>query len=152
MMISHLQEKRQDIHVYPASKLDIRVFDEQGCFPFKEINLSFKCIYEIHDETLRTPLEKAEIFEQLLNIPNECELWIVPVQTETSAIIKSIKDEKTSSLFNMLAAIRDNMQFDRTFIVAKSDSAYDICTWLRELDYTIIEKTEDELQQIQVTF
>ncbi|KAB7704772.1 hypothetical protein F9802_16515 [Bacillus aerolatus] len=139
-------------HLHQASKLDIQVFDEQGSFPFKEKNLSSKRIYEIHDETLRTPLEKAEVFEQLLNIPNECELWIVPVTTETSALTKSIKEEKTSALFDMLASIRDKMQFDRTFIVAENNLCDNVCSQLKELGYTFTEKTEEELQQVQVEF
>lgn len=151
-MTSHLKQNEQETQLPQASKLDIKVFDEQGSFPFKEKDLSSKRVYEIHDETLRTPLEKAEVFEQLLQVPNNCELWIVPVTTETSAVTQSLKEEKTSALFDMLASIRNKMQFDQTFIIVEEADSPHICSQLRELGYTFTEKTEAELQQVQVEF
>jgi len=151
-MTSHLKQNAQETQLPQASKLEIKVFDEQGRFPFKEKDLSSKCVYEIHDETLRTPLEKAEVFEQLLNVPNQCELWIVPVTTETSALTQSLKEEKTSALFDLLASVRDKMQFDQTFLIVDNEVAPIICSQLKELGYTFTEKTEEELQQVQVEF
>ncbi|MEK4027112.1 MULTISPECIES: hypothetical protein [Bacillaceae] len=151
-MTSHLKQNAQENQMPQASKLEIKVFDEQGIFPFREKVLSSKRVYEIHDETLRTPLEKAEVFEQLLKVPNKCELWIVPVTTETSALTQSLKEERTSALFDLLASIKDKMQFDQTFLIVDDQCATNICSQLKELGYTFTEKTEEELQQVQVEF
>lgn len=151
-MTSHLQQNAQESQLPQASKLEIKVFDKQGCFPFKEKDLSAKRIYEIHDETLRTPLEKAEVFEQLLKVPDKCELWIVPVTTETTAVTKSLKEERTSALFDLLASLKDKMHFDQTFLIVDNQCAANICSQLKELGYTFTEKTEEELQQVQVEF
>lgn len=151
-MTSHLTKNEQEHQLPQASKLEIKVFDEQGCFPFKGKDLSSKHVYEIHDETLRTPLEKAEVFEQLLDVPSKCELWIVPVTTETSALTQSLKEEKTSALFHLLSSIKDKMQFDQTFIIVEDDAAAAICSQLKELGYTFTEKMEKELEQVQVEF
>ncbi|KKB38253.1 hypothetical protein [Bacillus thermotolerans] len=151
-MNSHIENRTPEEQPLHASKLDIHVFDQKGSFPFKDKDLSSKRVYEVHDETLRTPLEKADVFEQLLNIPNQCELWIVPVTAETTALTKSIQDEKSSALFDMLASVKDKMQFDRTFLIAEDGVCEGVCEQLKALGYTFTEKTTEELQEVKVEF
>ncbi|MBM7649437.1 hypothetical protein JOC78_002390 [Bacillus ectoiniformans] len=135
-----------------TSKLDIKIFDEKDSQPFKEADLTSKRVYEIHDETLRTPIEKAEVFEKLLNTPNECELWIVPVTEETASIMKSITEEKTNALFGMLSSIKDKMQRDRTFLVLGPDCSSDMTDQVKELGYTLSECTPEQLEEVKVEY
>ncbi|WP_100330064.1 hypothetical protein [Bacillus xiapuensis] len=135
-----------------ASKLDIKIIDEKGRLPFQEVDFSATCVYEIYDETLRTPLEKADTFEQLLQIPYSCELWIVPVTEETASVKKSIHEEKTSALFSILSSIRNKMQLDRTFLLVQAKECSEVQKQLQSLGYTATEKKEEELLQIQVEF
>ncbi|WP_156994518.1 hypothetical protein [Bacillus thermotolerans] len=65
---------------------------------------------------------------------------------------KSIQDEKSSALFDMLASVKDKMQFDRTFLIAEDGVCEGVCEQLKALGYTFTEKTTEELQEVKVEF
>ncbi len=137
---------------YEPSKLDIKIFDEKDSRPFAEISLSDKEIYELRDDTMRTPLEKAEVFEQLLQTENACELWIVPVTESTSSFTQSLSEEKASALFGMLSSFREKVQRDRTFLVSGPDCSDSLKRKVKELGYTIIPCNGAELKTVTVEY
>lgn len=138
-------------HVEP-SKLDIKIFDKKNTRPFAEGLSADKEVYELRDETMRTPLEKAEVFEQLLQTEDACELWIVPVTESTSSFTQSLSEEKASALFGMLSSFREKVQLDRTFLVSGPDCSNNLKRKVIELGYTIIPCEPDELESVKVEY
>lgn len=137
---------------FEPSKLDIKIFDEKNSRPFADTSLAEKEIYELRDDTMRTPLEKADVFEQLLQTENACELWIVPVTESTSSFTQSLSEEKTSALFGMLSSFRDKVQRDRTFLVVGPDCSGSMKGKVEELGYTILPCEPDELKSVTVDY
>ncbi|OMP65956.1 hypothetical protein [Domibacillus epiphyticus] len=138
-------------HIVP-SKLDIKIFDKKGSRPFAEHAIDDKEIYELQDETMRTPLEKADVFEQLLQTEDACELWIVPVTESTSSFTQSLSEEKTSALFGMLSSFRENVQRDRTFLVTHPDCSGDITGKAKQLGYTVLPCEQSDLESLKVEY
>ncbi|WP_309091291.1 hypothetical protein [Domibacillus sp.] len=138
-------------HLEP-SKLDIKIFDKKNSRPFAEASLDNKEVYELRDDTMRTPLEKANVFEQLLQTENACELWIVPVIESTSSFTQSLSEEKASALFGMLSSFRKNVQRDRTFLVLGPDCSASMKEKVKELGYTLFPCEEADLQNVTVEY
>lgn len=137
---------------FEPSKLDIKIFDKKNSRPFAETSLNDKEVYEIRDDTMRTPLEKADVFEQLLQTENACELWIVPVTEATSSFTQSLSEEKASALFGMLSSFREKVQRDRTFLVSGPDCSSSIKSKVTELGYTILPCEPNDLQNVTVEY
>ncbi|OLN22062.1 hypothetical protein BTO30_11630 [Domibacillus antri] len=140
-----------DKHFKP-SKLDIKIFDKKDSRPFAEQSIGDKEVYEIRDDTMRTPLEKAEVFEQLLQTEDACELWIVPVTESTSSFTQSLSEEKTSALFGMLSSFHEKVQRDRTFLVVGPDCSGNMTGKVKQLGYTIMPCETSELESVKVDY
>lgn len=137
-------------HIEP-SKLDIKVFDQKDSRPFVENVIIDKEVYELRDDTMRTPLEKAEVFEQLLQTEDECELWIIPVTESTSSFTQTLSEEKTSALFGMLSSIREKVQRDRLFLIVGSNCSTMISK-VEQLGYNAVPCEQSELESLTVEY
>ncbi|MCP3764004.1 hypothetical protein NLX67_16690 [Domibacillus sp. A3M-37] len=137
---------------FEPSKLDIKIFDKKNSRPFAETPPEDKEVYELHDETMRTPLEKADVFEKLLQTEDACELWIVPVTESTSSFTQSLSEEKTSALFGMLSSFREKVQRDRTFLVVGPDCSESMKGKVKQLGYTILPCEPDDLKSVIVEY
>jgi hypothetical protein len=140
-----------DKHFEP-SKLDIKIFDKKDSRPFAENMVADKEVYELRDDTMRTPLEKAEVFEQLLQTEDACELWIVPVTESTSSFTQTLSEEKTLALFGMLSSFREKVQRDRTFLVVGPDRSGSMTSKVEQLGYTVVPCEQSELEFVQVEY
>ncbi|MBL7245863.1 hypothetical protein B5V88_02565 [Heyndrickxia sporothermodurans] len=134
------------------SKLMIQVFDEQGSYPFRSLDFSNKIVFEMFDYTLRTPLEKADAFSQLLKVPFECNLWILPVTEETLAYQQAIPELKSAALLDMLSSIKDTIQRDRTFIITTLQQIKSIAKFCKDLGFTLKNLEQRELENIRVSY
>lgn len=137
---------------FEPSKLDIKIFDQKDSRPFVENMMINKEIYELRDDTMRTPLEKAEVFEQLLQMEDACELWIIPVTESTSSFTQTLSEEKTSALFDMLSSIREKVQRDRTFLVVGPECSRNITGKVEQLGYTVAPCKQPELESLTVNY
>ncbi|OAH58526.1 MULTISPECIES: hypothetical protein [Bacillaceae] len=137
---------------FEPSKLDIKVFDQKDSRPFAENVMIDKEVYELRDDTMRTPLEKAEVFEQLLQTEDACELWIIPVTESTSSFTQTLSEEKTSALFGMLSMIRERVQRDRTFLVVGPDCSKNMTSKVEQLGYTVVPCEQSELESLTVEY
>lgn len=137
-----------------GSNLQIKSFVKGDPSPFKDINYATSSVYELTDYTFRTPLEKMDVFNELLCIPHPCEIWILPVTEPTTALLKELpKDktyEKTASLFTLLSSVKETMERDRTFLVAHNRICSEIIHMLEKLGFTVTEKKPEELKSIQL--
>ncbi|MBS4205346.1 hypothetical protein [Lederbergia citrea] len=137
-----------------ASKLQIKAFVKGDSSPFHSLDFSTSKVYELTDYTLRTPLEKMDVFNELLQLEHNCELWILPVREETTSLLREIpKDEiydKTASLFAMLSTIKETVERDRTFMIAKGEICSELVETLQELGFTLREKDAEELLEIEL--
>lgn len=137
------------------AKLQVQAFVKGDASPFHDLDYSTMKVYELTDYTLRTPLEKMDLYNELLQLEQECELWIIPVTQETTALLQEIpKDEayeKTAALFQMLSTLKDTVERDRTFIVADGKACTPLLNKLEELGFTLKEKSEEELKAIELT-
>lgn len=151
MVSSHSVDRKQDVE----SNLKVKSFVKGDPSPFPDIDYSRTCVYELTDFTFRTPLEKMDVFNQLLDIPHPCELWILPVTDEATSLLEDMpKDEtyeKTAALFTMLSNIKEKIEADRTFLIAHKEYSGDIVQSLEKLGFTISEKDENELKAIQIS-
>ncbi|MBL5809541.1 hypothetical protein HV461_02370 [Bacillus sporothermodurans] len=134
------------------SKLMIQVFDEQGSYPFRSLDFSNKIVFEMFDYTLRTPLEKADAFSQLLKVPFESKLWILPVTEETLAYQQAIPELKSAALLDMLSSIKDTIQRDRTFIITTLQQIKSIAKFCKDLGFTLKNLEQRELENIRVSY
>lgn len=137
---------------FEPSKLDIKIFDEKNSRPFTETPLDDKEVYELRDETMRTPLEKADVFEKLLQTEDACELWIVPVTEATSSFTQTLSEEKTSALFGMLSSFRDKVQRDRTFLIVGPDCSGNMKEKVEQLGYTLLPCEPNDLKSVTVEY
>ncbi|WP_046175809.1 hypothetical protein [Domibacillus indicus] len=137
---------------FQPSKLDIKIFDRKNSRPFEEASLNDKEIYELRDDTMRTPLEKADVFEQLLQSEDACELWIVPVTESTSSFTQSLSEEKTAALFGMLSSFHEKVQRDRLFLISGSDCSSSMKEKVEQLGYTILPCELEELKSLTVEY
>ncbi|HZG72982.1 MAG TPA: hypothetical protein VEY51_15700 [Chondromyces sp.] len=135
-----------------VSKLDIKVFDQKGSRPFKDLTFNHKKVVEISDQTLRTPLEKTDVFNELLRISQPCELWIIPVKEETAAVLDMVEEERTAALFSMLSAVKDTIQRDRTFIVVDTHCADTVINEVKNLGFTVSDVNQEELINVQIAY
>ncbi|MFD1706181.1 hypothetical protein ACFSCZ_05345 [Siminovitchia sediminis] len=145
---SHYLDQQQE------ANLMIKSFVKGDPSPFPHIDYSTTCVYELTDYTLRTPLEKMDVFNRLLDLPHPCEVWILPVTEEATSLLKDMpKDEtyeKTAALFSMLSSVKEQIETDRTFLIAHREYCHDIIRSLENLGFTITEKTQEELQTITI--
>ncbi|MED1204064.1 hypothetical protein [Heyndrickxia acidicola] len=145
-------EQKKGLLMNEASKVDIKLFDTEGEQPFKDIDLSKKHVYEFTDFTLRTPIEKADAFYEVLNIPYDCELWVLPVTEEPTNYIKELKEKKTAQLFELLSAVRETIHRDRTFIISDDKLHESVAQELQALGFTLTVVSEKELRNIEISF
>lgn len=138
-----------------GSKLQIKAFIKDDPSPFVHLDYAATKVYELTDYTMRTPLEKMDVFTELLELKQECELWILQVTEATTDLLRDIpKDktyEKTASLFTMLSTIKQKVERDRTFLVADGELCGDLVAELEKLGFTLTEKTQDELRIIKLS-
>lgn len=144
----------QDEGIKKGSNLQVKAFIQGDPSPFLNIDYETTKVYELTDYTLRTPLEKMDIFNELLELEHDCELVILPVKEETTALLQDIpKDEvyeKTASLFNMLSSLKETVERDRTFLIAKGEVCGELVDELKSLGFTLKEKNEAELKAINL--
>ncbi|CAM4076480.1 hypothetical protein [Lederbergia lenta] len=147
-------KSNQDQETKEGSNLQVKAFIKGDPSPFLNIDYETTKVYELTDYTLRTPLEKMDIFNELLQLEQDCELVILPVKEETTALLQDIpKDEayeKTASLFNMLSSLKETVERDRTFLIAEGEVCGDLVDKLEGLGFTLKEKTEAELKTIEL--
>ena len=145
----------EDHQLVKESNLKVKSFVKGDPSPFPDIDYNHTCVFELTDFTFRTPLEKMDVFNQLLDIPHPCELWILPVTEEATALLKDMpKDktyEKTAALFSMLSQVKEKIEADRTFLIAHKEVCKDIIQSLEKLGFTITEKRKEELQSISLS-
>ncbi|RWR13625.1 hypothetical protein [Siminovitchia fortis] len=144
-----------DDHTLGETNLKVKSFVKGDPSPFPDIDYSTTCVYELTDFTFRTPLEKMDVFNQLLEIPNPCEIWILPVTEEATSLLEDMpKDEtyeKTAALFSMLSSVKEKIEADRTFLIAHKDYCSGIIRTLEKLGFTVTEKKQEELKSISLT-
>lgn len=137
------------------TNLKIKSFVKGDPSPFPDIDYSVTCVYELTDFTLRTPLEKMDVFHQLLEIQHPCEIWILPVTEEATALLKEMpKDEtyeKTAALFSMLSSVKERIEADRTFLIAHKDYCKDIIPSLDKMGFTVTKKKKEDLKSISLS-
>lgn len=146
---------RSDLHkLEGGSNLEVKSFVKGDDSPFTDLDYSEVCVYELTDYTFRTPLEKMDVFNQLLAIPHPCELWILPVTEEANTLLEDMpKDEtyeKTAALFTMLSTFKEKIETDRTFLVAHKGVCEEVIGTLKNMGFTITEKSGDELQSVEL--
>lgn len=137
-----------------GSNLQIESFVKGDPSPFRNIDYTATKVYELTDYTFRTPLEKMDVFNQLLNIPHPFKIWILPVTEPTTSLLKELpKDktyEKTASLFTLLSSVKETMERDRTFMVVHNQLCTELINILENLGFTVTEKNPEELKAIQI--
>lgn len=134
------------------AKLQIKAFEKGDVSPFEQLDFSKTNVYELIDYTMRTPLEKMDVFSEMLELPHDCKLWVLPVTEETSALLRDIRegDEKTASLFKMLSTFKDTVERDRSFIVAEGEVCSGVVEKLEELGFTLKKMNEHDLKNIEL--
>jgi hypothetical protein len=147
-----VNQQKSDLFMNDTSKVEIKLFDTEGERPFKDMDLTEKQVYEFTDFTLRTPIEKAEAFYEVLKIPYECELWILPVTEEPTKYIQDLKEKKTAQLFELLSAVRETIHRDRTFIISDANLHESVAQELQSLGFTLTVISETELKDIEISF
>ncbi|WP_018664567.1 hypothetical protein [Heyndrickxia acidiproducens] len=135
-----------------TSKVDIHVFDREGVRPFENFPFSTRKVYEFADYTMRTPLEKTEAFYELLKIPYEAEIWILPTTEQSSKYMAEIQEPKAAALFSFLSKVKNTIQRDRTFIVCDKSKADFIMKEMGSLGFSLTEMDEQELKNLAVSF
>lgn len=137
-----------------GSNPQIKSFIKGDPSPFKDIDYSSTNVYELTDYTFRTPLEKMDVFNELLNIPHPCKIWILPVTEPTTSLLKELPKEKayekTASLFTLLSSVKETMERDRTFLVAHNQICAELINMLEKMGFTVTEKKPEELTSIQL--
>lgn len=137
-----------------GSKLQVKAFEKGDPSPFNKLDFNNSNVYELIDYTLRTPLEKMDVFNELLQVPYDCELWVLPVTEEATSILREIPKgdtyEKTASLFAMLSAVKDTVERDRTFLVADGKVCEALAEKIQELGFTLKKMDQMELQTIEL--
>lgn len=150
-----MSDSGQQPIINEGSKLEIRVFDAGEPSPFLDLNYSEKNVYEFADYTLRTPLEKTDAFYELLHIPYPCEMFVLPVTEQINSYMNGLSEqkanEKTSALFQFLAAVKDTVHRDRTFLVADKEFCALILEEAGKLGFSLKEMNRDELQDITLS-
>lgn len=71
----------------------------------------------------------------------------------TSLVHEFPKDEtyeSTVSLFTMLSSLKEKVERDRTFVVAKVDTMPELVTAFKELGFTLKEIDAEELRAIKL--
>lgn len=135
--------------------LKVKSFVKGDPSPFSHIDYSNFCVYELRDFTFRTPLEKMDVFNQLLEIPRPCEIWILPMKEGANALLKDMpKDEtyeKTAALFSILSHEKDKIETDRTYLIVHKDYSRDIIQSLEKLEFTVNETKKEELILINLS-
>ncbi|RST77441.1 hypothetical protein D4T97_002860 [Siminovitchia acidinfaciens] len=153
--MSTIYSHSDDHMLVGETNLKIKSFVKGDPSPFPDIDYSHSCVYELTDFTFRTPLEKMDVFNQLLEIPHPCEVWILPVTEETTALLEDMpKDEtyeKTAALFSMLSNVKEKIEADRTFLITHKDYCSDIIQSLEKLGFTVTEKKKEELKTIDLS-
>ena len=151
-MTSSITDNTPDLKA--GSNLQIKSFVKGDPSPFHNTDYNKTGVYELTDYTFRTPLEKMDVFNELLTIPYPCEIWILPVTEPTTALLKELPKnktyEKTASLFTLLSSVKQTMERDRTFLVAQHQTASEIIKILEKLGFTVTEKSPEQLTSIQL--
>ncbi|GER67713.1 hypothetical protein BpJC7_02530 [Weizmannia acidilactici] len=49
---------------------------------------------------MRTPIEKKDAFNEILKMPHESEIWILPTAEKSSQYMREIQEPKTATLFS----------------------------------------------------
>ncbi|MEK3889571.1 hypothetical protein [Bacillus sp. FSL K6-3431] len=153
-MSTVFSKSNEDSKVKVGSNLQIKAFIKGEPSPFLNLDYQNTKVYELTDYTLRTPFEKMDVFNELLQLEQNCELVILPVTEATTALLRDIpKDEtydKTASLFNMLSSVKETIERDRSFIIAENGVCADLLHKLKALGFSLKEKTEAELKAIEL--
>ncbi|MBO1005949.1 hypothetical protein [Pseudogracilibacillus auburnensis] len=137
-----------------VSNIDIKAFVKGDPSPFKSLDFSTYQVYELTDYTLRTPLEKMDVFNELLELKHDCELWILPITEETTSLLKEFpKDETyetTASLFTLLSSFKEKVERDRTFVVAPINEIDELVDAFKALGFTMKEMDSEKLLSIEL--
>jgi hypothetical protein len=138
-----------------GSNLQMKSFVKGDPSPFQDLDYKTTSVYELTDFTFRTPLEKMDVFNELLRIPQPCEMWILPVTEPTTALLHELPKgkayEKTASLFALLSSVKETMERDRTFMVADKQVCGELIPIFKKLGFTLTEKNPEELKSIQLS-